>query len=269
MDTDYTRLISVDDAEYLPSSLGPARRSRTPTRRVPYSKSPSPALVSSPASASPPVVRTGCSNPPCLQQSTTQTAGSSDPSCQRPSAAQANSSSGSDQRSTVTQPTPDSFSKQSPNQPNDSGMRTRSQKQTATVSVPSAGEPSAMEASIPKPDGENGRPGRGGYSLKTVLGWDPKEYKKAQEHIRGLVENMLPKNVHTSFTSQPPEVLNPLRKKMVEKFPQLRQYEDNWATDDFIRGALKYRQLQLKNRKLRMQAAQGQAIINMQQDSAP
>jgi hypothetical protein len=31
---------------------------------------------------------------------------------------------------------------------------------------------------IPKPDGEAGRPGRGGYNLEVALGWSPKLYKK-------------------------------------------------------------------------------------------
>lgn len=34
--------------------------------------------------------------------------------------------------------------------------------------------------SIPKPEGENGRPNRGGYSLSKVLGWNAKEYRAAQ-----------------------------------------------------------------------------------------
>lgn len=31
---------------------------------------------------------------------------------------------------------------------------------------------------IPKPPGEASRPGRGGYTLRVVLGWNPKDYKK-------------------------------------------------------------------------------------------
>ncbi|KAK7457783.1 hypothetical protein VKT23_010122 [Stygiomarasmius scandens] len=143
-----------------------------------------------------------------------------------------------------------------------SRMQTRSQKQSPTVNVPSSDE----VTTIPKPDGENGRPGRGGYALKTALNWNPKEYKKVQDFVRELISTTLPKNIHTPFTLQPPTILDPIRKQIVEKFPRLRQYEDNWATDDFIRAALKSRQIQLKNRKLRVQAAQGQAVLDMQQN---
>lgn len=31
---------------------------------------------------------------------------------------------------------------------------------------------------IPKPEGENGRPGRGGYNLEVALGWDSKTFRK-------------------------------------------------------------------------------------------
>ncbi|THV00406.1 hypothetical protein K435DRAFT_794156 [Dendrothele bispora CBS 962.96] len=178
------------------------------------------------------------------------------------------SSSGQQSSSTqVNNPAnPGVASSSSPPDTNPNRMQTRSQKQIPTVRFePSSGtSKTAPVSSIPKPNGENGRPGRGGYSLRTVLGWDAKEYKNAQEFVKDLVETMLPKNAYTPFTSQSLEVLDPLREKMVEKFPQLRQYEDNWATDDFIRTVLKYRQLQLRTRKLRVQAAQAQAIIDMQ-----
>lgn len=34
------------------------------------------------------------------------------------------------------------------------------------------------EQLIPKPEGEAGRPGRGGYNLEETLAWDSKEYRK-------------------------------------------------------------------------------------------
>lgn len=39
---------------------------------------------------------------------------------------------------------------------------------------------SAIEETIPKPHGEPGRPGRGGYNLKLAVGWPSREYKKLQ-----------------------------------------------------------------------------------------
>jgi hypothetical protein len=41
---------------------------------------------------------------------------------------------------------------------------------------------------IPKPPGEAGRPGRGGYTLRAALSkWDPKDYKKLQVCINTLL----------------------------------------------------------------------------------
>lgn len=43
-----------------------------------------------------------------------------------------------------------------------------------------AGPSTSRGIIIPKPDGENGRPNRGGYTLSKVLGWNTKEYRAAQ-----------------------------------------------------------------------------------------
>ena len=39
------------------------------------------------------------------------------------------------------------------------------------------------ELKIHKPDGEPGRPGRGGYNIEEALGWHPNAYKKLRVHI--------------------------------------------------------------------------------------
>lgn len=38
----------------------------------------------------------------------------------------------------------------------------------------------AIQEIVVKPHGELGRPGRGGYSLRTALSWDVETYKKVQ-----------------------------------------------------------------------------------------
>ncbi|KAK7436120.1 hypothetical protein VKT23_019322 [Stygiomarasmius scandens] len=338
MNSNYTPLISIDDAEYRTRSLGPIRRPRTPAKTSPYpsSSSPKSAVPSSsiPSSSVPlPSVPAPSASIPFAPVASVPTApmasvppapvasvppasvvsippapvasvppapvasvppapvasvppapvasvpsapaasvpvgsvmlppvihasSSSTPLCQQ------SSSNPSRQKSPVTTTTYPGLPASNSDQPNDTGMQTRSQKQVPTVRIQSSDK--APTALIPKPDGENRRPGRGGYALKTVLSWDPKEYKKVQDFVRELVNTTLPKNIHTPFTLQPTAVLDPLRKQMVEKFLRLRQYEDNWATDDFIRAALKSRQIQLKNRKLRVQAVQGQAVLDMQQN---
>lgn len=58
-----------------------------------------------------------------------------------------------------------------------------------------AGLSTLQETSIPKPEGENGRPNRGGYTLSKVLGWPAKDYRAAQVRILScglsLISNIL------------------------------------------------------------------------------
>ncbi|KAJ4499228.1 hypothetical protein C8R41DRAFT_915444 [Lentinula lateritia] len=44
--------------------------------------------------------------------------------------------------------------------------------------------PSASSAKIPKPPGEVGRPGRGGYNLRKILGWSKQDYDNVK--VRSL-----------------------------------------------------------------------------------
>ncbi|KAH7872789.1 uncharacterized protein C8R40DRAFT_1173185 [Lentinula edodes] len=53
--------------------------------------------------------------------------------------------------------------------------------------------PSSMK--IPKPPGEVGRPGRGGYNLRKILGWSRQDYDNVKNFIKILVarlENNVP-----------------------------------------------------------------------------
>ena len=45
------------------------------------------------------------------------------------------------------------------------------------------------DAKIPKPAGEAGRPGRGGYNLEVTLDWNPKAFKKLK--VRSLIVSNL------------------------------------------------------------------------------
>ncbi|KAF5334714.1 hypothetical protein D9758_017353 [Tetrapyrgos nigripes] len=171
-------VLGIDDAEYslLPSS-GPIRRSRTPSRMMPYPQS---------ALSSPPVVL------PASSGSTT----------------------GLDSTQTSVPRT---------------HMRTRrmqTQYSAITVEYPSkscSGITTTMDHDeilcIPKPDGENGRPGRSGYALKKVLGWSGKDYKKA--FVKKLVETTLADSIYLPYTRQPVEQLNDMRAKMLNEFPVL------------------------------------------------
>ncbi|KAK7442263.1 hypothetical protein VKT23_016234 [Stygiomarasmius scandens] len=235
MDTYTPGIISVDDAEY--SSLKITRSPWTPPRMTPY-----PPPVSTP------------SPPSSLSTSLSPAAPSPLPAHD-------------------TRPAP--AGEQSLSQPGTSGgrMQTRSQLQYPTVTVPRStrvvsasehtGTHQILESPIPKPDGENGRPGRGGYSLKKILKWKDKEYKRAQAFVKKTIETKLVETIHLPFTVQPPTKLDIVRNEILKEFPDLKSYEDNWATDDFIRAALKYLHARLKYNKLKVQAVQGQAVADM------
>ncbi|KAK7433589.1 hypothetical protein VKT23_020693 [Stygiomarasmius scandens] len=237
MDTYTTGIISVDDAEY--SSLKITRSPRTSPRMTPY---PPPVSTPSPPSSLSTSSSSATSSP--LPAHDTHDASAGEQSLPQPGAP-------------------------------DGRMQTRSQLQYPTVTVQRStrtvsasertGPPQISAPLISKPDGENGRPGRGGYSLKKVLNWNDKEYKRAQAFVKKTVETKLVETIHLPFTVQPPTMLDIVRNEILKEFPGLRIYEDNWATDDFIRAALKYLHSRLKYNKLKVQAAQGQAVASMQQ----
>ncbi|THV01482.1 hypothetical protein K435DRAFT_617871, partial [Dendrothele bispora CBS 962.96] len=97
---------------------------------------------------------------------------------------------------------------------------------------------------VPKPHGENGRPGRGGYALKDVLGWDKDEYKKVQ--VRFYTQGCAYWNSERTNFRISSKILLKRNLSLETKFPKLRNYQDNWATDEFIKSALKYRQTRTK-----------------------
>ncbi|KAJ3745948.1 hypothetical protein FB446DRAFT_627755, partial [Lentinula raphanica] len=92
---------------------------------------------------------------------------------------------------------------------------------------------------IPKPAGEVGRPGRGGYNLRTALSWSDSKYNKIKTYINDIVEDEL--DCWVPFSEQPLRNLEVVRDKARKRYAILGQYRNDWATDDFIRTRLKYR----------------------------
>ncbi|KAK7452210.1 hypothetical protein VKT23_012315 [Stygiomarasmius scandens] len=272
MDTYFTGIISVDDAEY--SLLEITCSPRTPPRTYPSVSTPSPpsslsSTLSSSGAPLPAAVADDARGAPALVVDNTHGA---------PAVIANNTRGAPAVVADNTRGAP--AGEQSSSQPGVSGGRiqTMSQLQYPMVSVhrsiravPASertGPHPISAASIPKPDGENGRPGRGGYSLKRVLNWSVKEYKRAQAFVKKTIEIKLFETIHLPFMTQPSTMLDVVRNEILKEFPALRIYEDNWATDDFIRAALKYIHSRLKYNKLKVQAAQGQAVANMQQGAS-
>ncbi|KAK7434684.1 hypothetical protein VKT23_020048 [Stygiomarasmius scandens] len=117
----------------------------------------------------------------------------------------------------------------------------------------SAGRPSVPEnnknqlnasGKIRKPPGEVGRPGRGGYTLSKVLGWHPDQYSEVKTYINKKCSNDL--DGRLPLTEQDPDLRRAVRAEARKKFPFLNDYADDWVTDDFMRGSLKYLKAALK-----------------------
>ncbi|KAJ3898181.1 hypothetical protein F5879DRAFT_995061 [Lentinula edodes] len=107
---------------------------------------------------------------------------------------------------------------------------------------------------IPKPPGEVGRPGRGGYSLFEVLGWPKKKYDKVKKFVNGLVEDHL--DCELPMGEQSAANVKRVRQQAVEKYTFLKEYSGLWAVDDFIRNHLKYQKSVLRKEKLEKMAAE-------------
>ncbi|KAL0063777.1 hypothetical protein AAF712_009334 [Marasmius tenuissimus] len=95
-----------------------------------------------------------------------------------------------------------------------------------------------LPTTIPKPEGEAGRPRRGGYNLEEQLGWEEKFFKQVKSFVKQAVIDKLDPLV--PFTSQPSGQLQEIRDMTTAEFPALRRYVDCWVVDDLIRCLLKY-----------------------------
>ncbi|KAG1854337.1 hypothetical protein C8R48DRAFT_776726 [Suillus tomentosus] len=94
------------------------------------------------------------------------------------------------------------------------------------------------DSRIPKPEGEAGRPGRGGYNLERALNWDANRFKKLRDYVHRSIDNHC--DTSKSKTSQTPTALNSVEKEAVVHFPELVDYMGCWPVGDLI-------QMQLKN----------------------
>ncbi|KAJ3720329.1 hypothetical protein C8R42DRAFT_722054 [Lentinula raphanica] len=99
---------------------------------------------------------------------------------------------------------------------------------------------------IPKPDGEAGRPGRGGYSLQATLKWSVKKWRSVQGFIRSRVLETL--DCSLPLSNQPLLRVQAIRDQASTKFPFLNDYENLWVVDDMIRSRLKYEKTALKRK---------------------
>ncbi|KAL0572175.1 hypothetical protein V5O48_009788 [Marasmius crinis-equi] len=110
---------------------------------------------------------------------------------------------------------------------------------------------------IPKPEGEAGRPKRGGYDLEEKLGWDDKLLSQVKSFVKSQVISKLKCSI--PFTSQQSDKLEEIRSSSIGKFPRLKQYEDCWVVDDLIRCNLKYQKQKIAKEQNEAMAARYRA----------
>ncbi|KAG2059223.1 hypothetical protein BDR06DRAFT_968184 [Suillus hirtellus] len=67
------------------------------------------------------------------------------------------------------------------------------------------------ESKIPKPEGEAGHLGHGGYNLEKALNWDSNRFKKFKEYVYRLINNHC--DTSKSKTNQTPTVLNTIERE--------------------------------------------------------
>ncbi|KAG1867695.1 hypothetical protein F4604DRAFT_1927479 [Suillus subluteus] len=91
---------------------------------------------------------------------------------------------------------------------------------------------------IPKPAGEPGRPGRGGYTLYEALDWNPKVYAKFKKNMHNFIEDHL--DTTKCASAQSPALLKVVRDKALDGFPDLENYSNLWLVNDMIMTCLKY-----------------------------
>ncbi|KAJ3723904.1 hypothetical protein C8R42DRAFT_641029 [Lentinula raphanica] len=115
---------------------------------------------------------------------------------------------------------------------------------------------SEPQALIPKPKGEVCRPGRGGYNLEHVLGWDKDDLEEVKRSVKEVVAQRL--DCAKSFTKQSTISLESARQEA-----RLQVYANLWVINDLIRIRLMYERTALKRREIsaRDRAAKREALL--------
>ncbi|KAH9026537.1 hypothetical protein EDB85DRAFT_2149132 [Lactarius pseudohatsudake] len=133
---------------------------------------------------------------------------------------------------------------------------------------PSPLTPIAPTSLIPKPSGEIGRVGRGGYTLRDVLEqehrWEDGLYHKIRERVCCLADEYLETSLPYSAQAEQPNRLALVCETASKEYPILLKYEGNWVVHDYLRIYLKNssqkarKEQQLKDNELET-AAKGKA----------
>ncbi|KAI5980486.1 hypothetical protein EDC04DRAFT_3035238 [Pisolithus marmoratus] len=98
-------------------------------------------------------------------------------------------------------------------------------------------EPGADDK-IPKPSGEVGRPGCGGYNLEEQLGWGEDSFKRLKKFVNKAIKNHL--DTTKCQSQQNCKVLITVCDLATAEFPHLDGFANRWPIFDLIQMRLKY-----------------------------
>ncbi|KAI6163466.1 hypothetical protein EDD17DRAFT_1756048 [Pisolithus thermaeus] len=91
---------------------------------------------------------------------------------------------------------------------------------------------------IPKPSGEAGRPGRGGYNLEDQLGWGEDSFKNLKQFVNKAIKKHL--DTTKCRSQQDRQALDTMCNLVTAKFPDMDSFENCWPILDLIQMCLKY-----------------------------
>ncbi|KAI6137768.1 hypothetical protein BKA82DRAFT_4022803 [Pisolithus tinctorius] len=109
-----------------------------------------------------------------------------------------------------------------------------------------------LELKVPKPPGEPGHPGRGSYTLETVLNLNQKKYMHA------LINKHL--DTKKCLSVQDPALLKVICQKAVDKFLDLEVYSNYWIVNDMIMMRLKYTSSCARQQESELATSKGKKI---------
>ncbi|KAI6000250.1 hypothetical protein EDC04DRAFT_2908869 [Pisolithus marmoratus] len=88
---------------------------------------------------------------------------------------------------------------------------------------------------IPKPNGEVGQLGQGGYNLKDQLGWGNDGFKKLKRFVKKVVKKHLDPMRYQSL--QDCKALETVSKMAIAEFPDLDNFDKCWPVQDLAATA--------------------------------
>ncbi|KAF8963377.1 hypothetical protein BDZ97DRAFT_1919816 [Flammula alnicola] len=128
---------------------------------------------------------------------------------------------------------------------------TQEQDESRSLSPPiiagssSAGPSTPIQTKIPKPNGEPGRPGSGGYCLDSTLlntyNWSQERLDRLASDVRKEAKKKL--DMTKSYRYQNAARMKEICEKMMEPdlYPELQGYDNCWPVRSFLKLALKYK----------------------------